>query len=453
MSQCAYQLEIDKVSAAVAHTFEAYDVKNPSGKYAYTSRTIAAQLGISKSGINRHRAGKCICYRTDGQKSNKNKPESRALLVGQSETHDADGTSSYQTMSATPWGYQDFRKFIASKGQDPDKVTFTWGVTSNPAGGYWNKLNNVKPKPETFTADNVVDYAAAQARLRAYKLPQRIPGCGLGEPVAAVLNLADMQLHKPDGDGLAGTLDRLMNGLENFEDYVARQRAGGRSIDELVMVNNGDPFEGVSGNYANQNHTVHTGLREQMNTVLDVWETYSRELFPQFDKGQFVTVHCNHTQFGRQGGAKDSLTGDSDTGSAFLAEALQRILKGRPEFDHVRFTIPDDQMNVYTEAAGVPMGFNHGHKIPGAGADGFEKWLNGQVRGDELAYRARVWITAHKHSLQFFDLGSASVFQCPSCDGGSKWLRDTAGRYSQSGILALLVGNHTTAGWSDPALI
>lgn len=297
------------------------------------------------------------------------------------------------------------------------------------------------------------DYAAAQTRLRAYKLPRRIPGCGLGEPVAAVLNLADMQLHKPDGDGLKGTLDRLMCGLENFEDYTARMRAGGRNIDELVMVNNGDPFEGVSGNYANQNHTVHTGLREQMNTVLDVWETYSRELFPQFDKGQFVTVHCNHTQFGRQGGAKDSLTGDADTGSAFLAEALQRILKGRPEFDHVRFTIPDDQMNVYTEAAGVPLGFNHGHKIPGNGADGFEKWLNGQVRGDELAYRVRVWITAHKHSLQFFDLGSASVFQCPSCDGGSKWMRDTSGRYSQSGILALLIGNHTSAGWSDPALI
>lgn len=305
------------------------------------------------------------------------------------------------------------------------------------------------------TAEHIseTDYEAARERLRGYKLPQRIPGSGLGPEVAAVLNLADMQLHKPDGDGLTGTMDRLTAGLENFQHYVDRQRSTGRNINEVVIVNNGDPFEGIAGNYANQRHTVKAGLRQQMNTVLDVWEMYARELYPQFDKGQFVSVHCNHTAFGRQGGTKDSITGDEDTGSAFLAEALQRILRGRREFNHVQFTIPHDEMNVYTYIAGVPVGFNHGHKIPGNGADGFEKWLNGQVRGSRQAHAARVWITAHKHSLQFFDIGSAQVFQCPSCDGGSKWLRDISGKFSQTGILALLIGEHTPQGWSDNALI
>jgi hypothetical protein len=415
--------------------------------------------------IRRHNAGQCICYgvhKTGPASAHPaTAPVTKALTGKADVTSDGGEFIDVQTEEpVTDWTHI-FQRFNLNPADfsivDDTVRCSTWQQSKALDDGtrdivnlYSYRARFQRKNPGALTE---ADYATAQARLRAYKLPRRIPGCGLGEPVAAVLNLADMQLHKPDGDGLKGTLDRLMCGLENFEDYTARMRAGGRNIDELVMVNNGDPFEGVSGNYANQAHTVHTGLREQMNTVLDVWETYSRELFPQFDKGQFVTVHCNHTQFGRQGGAKDSLTGDSDTGSAFLAEALQRILRGRPEFDHVRFTIPDDQMNVYTEAAGVPMGFNHGHKIPGAGADGFEKWLNGQVRGDELAYRVRVWITAHKHSLQFYDLGSASVFQCPSCDGGSKWLRDTSGRYSQSGILALLVGNHTTAGWSDPALI
>lgn len=420
--------------------------------------------------IRRHNAKQCVCYgisRGNGSTHPATAPVTQALTGKADTTFDDNGQVNggefIDVQTDTPAGdwthiFQRFNLNPADFSIVDDTVRCsTWQQSKALEDGsrdvvnlYSYRARFQRKNPGALTE---ADYATAQARLRAYKLPRRIPGCGLGEPVAAVLNLADMQLHKPDGDGLKGTLDRLMCGLENFEDYTARMRAGGRNIDELVMVNNGDPFEGVSGNYANQAHTVHTGLREQMNTVLDVWETYSRELFPQFDKGQFVTVHCNHTQFGRQGGAKDSLTGDSDTGSAFLAEALQRILKGRPEFDHVAFTIPDDQMNVYTTAAGVPLGFNHGHKIPGAGADGFEKWLNGQVRGDELAYRVRVWITAHKHSLQFYDLGSASVFQCPSCDGGSKWLRDTSGRYSQSGILALLVGNHTTAGWSDPALI
>jgi len=192
-----------------------------------------------------------------------------------------------------------------------------------------------------------------------------------------------------------------------------------------------------------------------MNNVLDIWEAYSRELFPQFDKGQFVTVHCNHTQFGRQGGAAKSITGDEDTGSAFLAESLQRILKGRPEFDHVSFVIPNDEMNVYTDIAGVPTAFNHGHKIPGSDAAGFEKWLNGQVRGDLQAHQARLWFTAHRHHYAAWDMGSTFVFQCPSCEGNdsSKWLRDSTGKFSRSGILAVLVGNHDPLGWSDQAFL
>lgn len=66
--------------------------------------------------------------------------------TGESETHDADGSSTYVRFSKEAWGYDDYREFISSTGQNPDEVTFTWGWTSNPAGGFWNKLNNVRPK-------------------------------------------------------------------------------------------------------------------------------------------------------------------------------------------------------------------------------------------------------------------------------------------------------------------
>jgi hypothetical protein len=261
-----------------------------------------------------------------------------------------------------------------------------------------------------------------------------------------------MQLYKSEGGGIQATEQRLFDGLENFNSWVGRQRKVGRNINECVIVNNGDPYEGIAGNYAAQLHTVQGGMRKQMNGVLDVWGSYSRELFPQFDVGQFISVLCNHGELGRLGGAKNQ-TSDSDNGSAFLAECLKRELSGRTEFDHVRFTIPHDEMNVYSTVAGIPVGFNHGHKIPGADATGFEKWLNGQARGDEQAHRAKVWITAHRHNFQAFDLGSTSVFQCPSCDGGSKWLRDMTGKFSRSGILALLIGEHDPLGWSDVAFL
>lgn len=305
---------------------------------------------------------------------------------------------------------------------------------------------------KTEDAVTEADIEEARKRIQAWKLPQRIPGTGLGEPIAAVLNLADMQLFKSEGGGIEATEQRLYDGLENFQRWVTRQRNGGRNINECAIVNNGDPYEGIAGNYSTQLHTVQGGLRKQMNGVLDVWGSYARELYPQFDLGQFISVLCNHGELGRLGSDKNK-TSDSDNGSAFLAECLQRELAGRPEFDHVRFTIPHDEMNVYADIAGVPVGFNHGHKILGADATGFEKWLNGQARGDEQAHRAKVWITAHRHNYQSFDLGSATVHQCPSCDGGSKWLRDITGKFSRSGILALLIGQHDPLGWSDLAFL
>lgn len=63
---------------------------------------------------------------------------------GESESHGPTG-SSYVRFSQTAWGFEDYRDFIRTTGQDPDLVTFTWGWTSNPTGGFWNKLNNVRP--------------------------------------------------------------------------------------------------------------------------------------------------------------------------------------------------------------------------------------------------------------------------------------------------------------------
>jgi hypothetical protein len=272
-----------------------------------------------------------------------------------------------------------------------------------------------------------------------------------GAPVAAVINLADIQGGKSEGGGVAATQQRLLDGLENVQRWLDRMRTE-YNITEVVLANNGDPMENCAGNYAAQLFTVELNHRGQMNFVLDMWTLYAKQLFPQFDKGQFVSVLCNHGEFGRMGGGK-SQTSDSDNAGAFLAESLRRVLADRPEFDHVEWTIPHDQMNVYPTVAGIPMAFNHGHKIPGNDASGFEKWLNGQVRGDSDAHRARIWQTAHRHHFAAWDMGSCSVFQAPSLDGGSKWLTDMTGRFSRSGILTYLVGEHAPLGWSDMAFL
>lgn len=307
-----------------------------------------------------------------------------------------------------------------------------------------------KRKPKQRLSDEEI--AERQRIAREWRLSVRDPGYTRGKPsVAAVINLADIQGGKSEGGGVAATQQRLFDGLGNVQQWLERQRLH-YNLDEIVLVNNGDPMEGCDGSYASQLFTVELNTRGQMNFVLDMWELYARELFPQFKKAQFVSVLCNHGQLGRQNG-RDNKTSDSDNAGGFLAETLRRILDARPEFDHIQWTIPHDEMNVYTTAAGILMAFNHGHKVPGNDASGFEKWLNGQVRGDHQAHAARIWQTAHRHHFACWDMGSCTVFQAPSLDGGSKWLRDTTGRYSRSGVLTYLVGDHSPLGWSDLAFL
>ncbi len=315
----------------------------------------------------------------------------------------------------------------------------------------WSYSARFRRKPKQRLSD--VDIAAHRKVVQGWRLNKaKSRSLSTGSPVAAVINLADIQGGKSEGGGVAATRQRLEDGLDNVWHWLGRMEQD-YVIDELVLVNNGDPLEGCAGNYDAQLFTVELNLRGQMNFVLDVWAQYARLLFPHYSKAQFVSVLCNHGELNRMGRAKNQ-TSDSDNAGGFLAETLRRILDERPEFGHVEWTIPHDQMNVYADVAGVPMAFNHGHKIPGNdGALSFEKWLNGQVRGDVQAHQARIWQTAHKHHFAAWDMGSCMVFQAPSLDGGSKWLTDMIGRYSRSGILAYLVGEHSPLGFSDMAFL
>src|SRR5690606_29966839 len=99
----------------------------------------------------------------------------------------------------------------------------------------------------------------------------------VGIPVTAVLNLADMQLGKGDP---ADTMERVKVGVARFKQYVAQQRAAGINIEEIAVINNGDPFEGINGNYANQLHTVmRGGLRAQMRSVVDMWTWVAAQVY------------------------------------------------------------------------------------------------------------------------------------------------------------------------------
>lgn len=114
--------------------------------------------------------------------------------AGDSELHDPDGTSHYTISSEVAWGYEDFREFIRSKGQDPDTVTFGWGVTTNPSGGVWNKLSNVRPKRED-ALDGAPEWPVVQqAAPVSVTVPDRPDRITRSDGLKLALKCADTQI-------------------------------------------------------------------------------------------------------------------------------------------------------------------------------------------------------------------------------------------------------------------
>lgn len=98
------------------------------------------------------------------------------------EKHKNDGSTDYEITASRAFKYEDFRRFIKAGGQDPDEVTFSWGVTTNPQGGFWNKLNNVRPingGKGSGPAWPVIQQAAPVKVVHSRGVPQRPARDGL----------------------------------------------------------------------------------------------------------------------------------------------------------------------------------------------------------------------------------------------------------------------------------
>ena len=278
-------------------------------------------------------------------------------------------------------------------------------------------------------------------------LVRKTPGAGLGAPSTFYVGWADWQLGKGEGGGVEGTTQRVLDSFDQAQQRVKELRRVGRNIEAISVWNMGDPFEGCDSNYANQLFTVQLGRRQQLNLGIDLTLTGIRALAPLVDQFEYGTVLCNHGEWSRQGFGTKAVTDDSDNAGGFLAETIRTVLTGRPGFEHVRFTIPHDQMVMSSLMSGVPVAFTHGHKAPSGSAKEIE-YLRGQsikmLR--EQGVEPRLWMTAHRHHYEIKDYGPWTRVQHPSLDFGSKWYSDTSGHWSSPGTFTCLVGQHEQAG-------
>ena len=106
----------------------------------------------------------------------------------------------------------------------------------------------------TFYAQEVQEQDSLQApALLQKKKPVKKIYDGDGVLVVA---LADWQIGKSDGDGLEGTIGRVLEAREGVIQRVKELRRVGRPISKLIVLWTGDSIEGCMGHYATQTFSV-----------------------------------------------------------------------------------------------------------------------------------------------------------------------------------------------------
>lgn len=404
-----------------------------------SSRQMQAKHGVQYSVVNKHRRR----LRAGAKLHQAPMPAKVAAAGSGSETHRPDGSSDYVLTSERAWGYDDFRKFIQSKGQDPDQVTFTWGVTSNPSGGFWNKLNNVRaiaPTAQTLDVSDITE------RIRSWRPIQAAPSTGAAE--AFIVALSDWQLGKSYGpeNGTAGTIGRLHRSLDGIVAQIDRLRSEGRNLRTLHLANLGDHIENVAGSYASQTYEVDLNLRDQIEVALEVNMLFVQTLAPLFEVVTYTANPCNHAQLSR-GQGKSNVTDDADNATGLLAELVRQMCKLTPHLAHVDVQVPRGEMITPVTVEGVHIATAHGHKITG----GEETWLAKQSQRlvHERRFITDLWLVAHRHSLSVDDFGPYTRIQATTVDPGSKWFTDAVGNYARPGTTTFTVQKDRPGIWDD----
>lgn len=262
-----------------------------------------------------------------------------------------------------------------------------------------------------------------------------------------VVVLSDWQIGKHDGDGLEGTVRRILEKIDNAGARLRELQKIGYEIDEIIVIGLGDLVEGVEGNYAMQTFTVEADRREQVKIarrlVRDALIEWSR-LVPSV---RVVAVAGNHGEHRRAGKAFTTLA-DSDDLAIF--EQVAEVFASNPDaYGHVKFAIPEKDLSMTIEAHGIILGVTHGHaaKMGGGGAEmKLRRWLEKQSLGRQPIGDCDVLVSGHYHSFRMADWGGITWVQAPAMDGGSDWWTAQTGDRSKSGMLTFVLSERGLSG-------
>lgn len=319
-------------------------------------------------------------------------------------------------------------------GLDPEKFSVIEPVLFNAWGNPLTGLSR-QWKGKVVQRFKGFDIDISQLENEIKKHKPRIQAKALGAGAFCVV-LADWQIAKPDGDGLKGTVARILKSIDDVEIRIKELKRLKRPIGELLVLWTGDSIEGCVGHYAQQTFSVELDRRDQVKVarrlLRDALIRWSK-LFPVV---RVVAVGGNHGENRNNTGKSYTTLNDND--DLAIVEQVAEIFEANKEaYGHIKFAIPKDRLSITVDVAGWVLGLTHGHvaKAAGTAEQKLRRWLERQALGKQFVGGSDVLVSGHYHHLRIADWGGCFWLQAPTLDGGSVWWEQVSGEHSEAGVL------------------
>lgn len=274
----------------------------------------------------------------------------------------------------------------------------------------------------------------------------KTPPVASGEGLTYCVPAGDLQIGKPDGDGIEGIITRFGDKTDAAVARLKELRKMGRPIDSILLPWLGDCIEGLvsQGGALAAAGRLDLTMTEQLRVYRRLMLHQIQQFAPLSDRILVPVVPGNHDEVQRVGKVVRRY---DDSWAVEGAVAVADALKLAPGYEHVAFVFPArDELTITLDVAGTPVGFAHGHQF---GRDPV-KWWAGQAHGMQEIGSATLLLAAHLHHLRVEQGGAKTFMQIPALDGGSTWWRHKTGQDAPPGMISLVIGG---GGWQDLVLL
>ena len=262
-----------------------------------------------------------------------------------------------------------------------------------------------------------------------------------------ILATGDWQLGKIDGDGVEGTVNRILEATDRSIERIKELRRLKKWPGNAVLMLTGDCVEGFvsqnGGNTWRTNLTMTEQVRLYRRLVFDIVTRLAKET----ENLLVVAVPGNHGETVRMAGKMATRIDDSWDVDAVIAVG-ETLATNKEAYSHVKFVTPmKDEGAIVLDLGGTITAIAHGHQVPRGDVP---RWVAEHAKNMAPVGDAHLIITGHHHHLRIQSLGPRTWIQVPAMESESSWWKEKTGEISPPGMVSVLVGAGT---WSELAVL